>query len=128
MKRFPEWIDLKEKLHDSQHQPPFVSERDLWWASIGENVGSEINGKSSKFSRPVLILRKLTHGFYLVVPTTTQPHVGSWYIHIRFADQDEWICLHQIRTIDHRRIHSKIGQIDTDDFERTRAGFKKLYF
>jgi mRNA interferase MazF len=72
MKRFFEWIGLKEKLHEAQHQPPLVSERDLWWASIGENVGSEINGKSERFSRPVLILRKLAHGFFLVAPTTTQ--------------------------------------------------------
>src|SRR5258708_38666648 len=45
MKRFFEWIGLKEKLHEAKHQPPLVSERDMWWASIGENVGSEINGK-----------------------------------------------------------------------------------
>jgi mRNA interferase MazF len=57
--RFFEWIGLKEKLHRSDHKPPFVSERDLWWTSLGENVGSEVNGKSGRFSRPVLIMRKL---------------------------------------------------------------------
>ena len=46
MKRFLEWIGLKEKLHHAKHRAPLVSERDVWWASIGENVGSEINGKS----------------------------------------------------------------------------------
>jgi hypothetical protein len=49
-----------------------VSEREIWWASVGENVGSEINGKSAPFSRTVIIYKKLSHGFYFVIPTTTQ--------------------------------------------------------
>ena len=100
--RFFEWIGLKEKLHRSDHKPPFVSERDLWWASLGENIGSEVNGKSDRFSRPVLILRKLAHGFYLVAPTTTKLHEGTWYVHVRLGTQDEYVCLNQIRTIDYR--------------------------
>ena len=61
----------QRNLHSRKHQPPFVSEGDIWWASVGENVGSEINGKSDLFSRPVVIYKKLAHGFYSVVPTTT---------------------------------------------------------
>ena len=127
IKQFLEWIGIKEKLHGMQHKPPFVSERDLWWASIGENVGSEMNGKSSRFSRPVLILKKLAHGFYLIAPSTTQAHTGSWYVHIRFEEQDEYICLNQIRTIDYRRLYSKLGQIDTDNFAKVKEGLGELY-
>ena len=127
MKRFLEWIGLKEQLHATEHNPPFVSERDLWWTSIGENVGSEMNGKSDRFSRPALILKKLAHGFYLIAPTTTQQKEGSWYVRVRLGSQDEYICLHQIRTIDYRRLHSRLGQIDGDDFDRAKEGFLKLY-
>ena len=127
VKRFLEWIGLKERLHGSNHRSPFVSERDVWWASLGENVGSEMNGKSDRFSRPVLILKKLAHGFYLVAPVTTQPHKGSWYVHIRFEEKDEYICLNQIRTIDYRRLSSKLGQLDTNDFAKVKEGFWNLY-
>src|SRR3989344_1677889 len=127
IKRFLEWIGLKERLHSTDHKPPFVSERDMWWVSLGENVGSEMNGKSDRFSRPVLIVKKLAHGFYLVAPTTKQPHKGSWYAHVHLGKQDEYVCLNQIRTIDHRRLFSKLGQIDTDNFEKVRIAFKKLY-
>lgn len=127
MKKFLEWFGLKERLHGTDHKPPFVSEREIWWVSLGENVGSEMNGKSDRFSRPALILKKLAHGFYLIAPTTTQPHEGSWYAHIRFEEQDEYVCLHQIRTIDYRRLHSKLGQIDTNEFKKTKESFKKLY-
>ena len=109
--------------------PPrtFFSERDLWWASLGQNVGSEMNGKSGRFSRPVLIIKKLAHGFYLVAPTTTQKREGSWYVYVQFESQDEYVCLNQIRTIDYRRLHSKLGQIDTDNFAKVKEGFQKLY-
>lgn len=58
LKRFLEWIKLKEKLNELESKAPLVKERDLWWASFGENIGSEINGKSSLFSRPALVLKK----------------------------------------------------------------------
>lgn len=127
LKRFWEWIELKQGLHKSEHKPPFVSERDLWWASLGENIGSEMNGKSSRFSRPVLVLKKLAHGFYLVAPTTTQVREGSWYVHVQMQGQDEYVCLNQIRTIDYRRLSSRLGQIDTDDFKNVLDGFRRLY-
>lgn len=127
MKKFLEWIGLKERLHSTDHKPPFVSERDIWWISLGENVGSEMNGKGDRFSRPALILKKLAHGFYLVAPTTTKENKGTWYVRVQLDEQDEYVCLNQIRTIDYRRLHSKLGQIDTNDFKKVKEGFKKLY-
>ena len=127
IKKFLEWIGLKEKLHNSDNQPPLVRERDLWWVSFGENVGSEMNGKSAFFSRPALVLRKLSHGFFLVVPTTTQPHEGTWYVKIRYAERDMFVCLHQARTIDYRRLSSQLGQIDVGDFVAVKEAFWKLY-
>ena len=127
MKKFLEWIGLKERLHTADHEPPFVSEREIWWVSLGENVGSEMNGKSSRFTRPALILKKLAHGFFLIAPTTTQSHEGSWYVKVSLEGKDEYVCLNQIRTIDHRRLYSRLGKLDDDDFDRVKEGFKKLY-
>ena len=127
MKRFLEWIGLKEKLHEIKYQPPHVSRGDIWWASIGENVGSEINGKSVLFSRPVIILKKLSHGFYFVIPTTTQLREGSWYIPFRQKERSMVACLHQARAIDYRRLSSKLGTLDDEDFDRVKKGFSALY-
>ena len=128
IKRFLEWFGLKEKLDNRGHQPPLVSVRDIWWANLGENIGSEINGKGTKFSRPVLILKKLSHGFYLVAPTSTKQHEGSWYVHTTLQGIDEYVCLHQIRTIDYRRVDKKLGRLEPDDFENVSRQFKNLYF
>ena len=43
IKRFLEWMTVKEKLHNTDADIPIVKERDLWWVSFGENVGSERN-------------------------------------------------------------------------------------
>jgi mRNA interferase MazF len=120
--RFLEWIGLKQKLHQGTQSPPLVSAGDIWWASVGENVGSEINGKSKLFSRPVIIFKKLAHGFYFVIPTTTKP-----YVPFRQADRRMIASLHQARAIDHRRLSTKLGQLDDSDFDRVRDGFWKLY-
>jgi mRNA interferase MazF len=127
MKRFLAWIGLKQRLHEAKHDPPLVSEGDIWWASVGENVGSEINGKSDLFSRPVVIYKKLSHGFYFVVPTTTQSREGTWFVSFRQKDKMMVACLHQARAIDHRRLSSKLGTIDDEDFQRVKAGFRNLY-
>ena len=124
--RFLEWIGLKQKLHQGIQSPPLVSAGDIWWASIGENVGSEINGKRRLFSRPV-IFKKLAHGFYFVIPTTTKSKVGSWFVPFRQADRDMVASLHQARAIDHRRLSTKLGQLDDSDFDKVREGFWKLY-
>ncbi|MCR4313817.1 MAG: type II toxin-antitoxin system PemK/MazF family toxin [Candidatus Uhrbacteria bacterium] len=124
---FDQWNNVKQKLHNLIHRAPYVSEGDVWWISFGENVGSEINGKSEIFSRPGIIYKKLSHSFYLVVPTTTKPKVGSWYVPIRHKGKEMVACLHQIRTVDHRRLSSKLGRIDDTEHARLKDGFRKLY-
>lgn len=127
VKRFLEWIGLKERLHGIQIDAPLVSTGDIWWVSIGENVGSEINGKSKLFSRPAIIFKKLAHGFYFVIPTTTQVKDGTWYVSFKHQGQLMNACLHQARSIDYRRLSSKLGTLDDTDFAKVREGFQDLY-
>jgi len=127
MKKFSEWSELKESLNDKSHKAPFVSEGDIWWASIGENVGSEIGGKSKQFSRPVIIFKKLAHGFYFVIPTTTKSKDGSWYVAFTHSGVSTSACLQQARAIDYRRLSSKLGTLDQTDMHVVKEGFKNLY-
>ncbi len=127
MKRFLEWIGLKARLDEKVIQSPHVNEGDVWWTCVGENVGKEINGKSHKFSRPVVVLKKLARGFYFVIPTTTKLKEGTWYIQFRHQAKIMAACLHQARAIDHRRLWSKIGRLDDVDFSKIKAGFIDLY-
>jgi mRNA-degrading endonuclease toxin of MazEF toxin-antitoxin module len=96
-------------------------------ASIGENVGSEIGGKSDLFSRPVIVFKKLAHGFYFVIPTTTKEKNGSWYVAFMHKGTYMNACLHQARAIDFRRISSKLGTLDSEDMRKVKEGFSSLY-
>lgn len=127
MKDFNNWIILKENLDKGVHKPPYVSEGDIWWVSFGENVGSEVGGKSKLFSRPVIIFKKLAHGFYFVIPTTTKIKKGSWYVFFKHKGKEGTASLHQSRAIDYRRLSSKLGTLDYNDFNNIKEGFKNLY-
>ncbi len=61
-KDFDGWIDLKKLL--SSKNPPTFQEREIWWCSIGINVGFEIDGKNDKYLRPVLIFRKFNKNIF----------------------------------------------------------------
>ena len=126
-KDFDQWNEKKKRLDAGTHQPPLVSEGEIWWASVGENIGSEIGGKSALFSRPVIILKKLSHDFYFVIPTTTQERKGSWYVDFRQQGRNMIACLHQSRATDYRRLSSKLGTLDDEDFVRVIEGFSSLY-
>ena len=125
-KRFEIWIRLKEKLHIIEHRSPFFKENEIWWASLGENIGSEINGKGSLFSRPVLIIKKLSHTTFLGIPMTTRNKEGTWYSKISSGDKTATANLSQIRMFDHRRLSSKLGEISEKEIARVRADLKAL--
>ncbi|CAN5773069.1 hypothetical protein BH11PAT2_BH11PAT2_10340 [soil metagenome] len=127
MKRFLEWIRIKSALDETIYRAPYVSEGDVWWVNIGENVGYELNGKSKIFTRPVVIYKKFSHNFYFVIPATTKIHIGDWYIPYTHRGQKAAACLHQARSIDYRRLHNKMGTLDDADFKRIKEGFKALY-
>lgn len=93
-KQFSVWIQRKELLHHKEHKPPYVSVGDIWWVSLGENIRSEMNGKSQLFSRPAIVLKKLAHGFYLVIPTSTKEKQGSWYVPFVQKGVKNIACLH----------------------------------
>lgn len=128
LKRFLEWIGLKEKLHGRVQTIPHVNEGEVWWASLGENIGFEINGKSQLFTRPVIIFKKLNKGFYFVIPASTQPRSGTWYASFTQKGKHQVACLHQARSIDYRRLYSKLGQLDERDWMNLTLNFEKLYF
>ncbi len=44
-KDFPGWHRQKEQLH-AQHHTPTFQEREIWWCSVGVNIGHEMDGKN----------------------------------------------------------------------------------
>lgn len=127
IKRFDDWIGVKADLH---YAGIFrnIKEGEVWWCSIGENVGVEINGKQEFFLRPVLVLRKLSRFGFMGVPLTSQLHQGSWYVPFEFKGKQQNAVLVQARVLSVYRLKRKMGIVPNSDLELVRKGFRELYF
>ena len=125
-KHFKEWINLKEKLHFNAKLPR-IKEGEIWWCSFGENIGTEINGKSARFTRPVLIMKKLSQFGFMGIPLTSQEKSGSWYAEFEFLNKKEYAALCQARVMSVSRLHSRLGQIPKSDLNLVKNAFHELY-
>ncbi len=126
IKRFLEWIGLKEKLHSLQSYP-HITEGDIWWCAFGENIGIEINGKNKPFSRPVFVHKKLSREGFMGIPLTSQPKSGSWFVPFDFKGKKIVANLAQARVLSVKRLYDKMGELDEEDITRIKAGFISLY-
>jgi mRNA interferase MazF len=80
--KYDQWNNIKKNLAQSNHKPPYFKEREIWWLSIGYNLGHEIYGKGPRFVRPVLIIRKFNRHTFIGVPLSTKIKNNKYYIDI----------------------------------------------
>lgn len=125
-KHFYEWHKLKQKLHKN-HKAPRIKEGEVWWCSFGENIGVEINGKSIRFTRPVLIMKKLSHLSFMGVPLTSKIKSNNWYTTINFLGKNQSAAVCQSRTMSVSRLHSKMGELPKNDLNAIKDGFHELF-
>ncbi len=124
-KDFHEWMEVKEKIHNAGRLRS-INEGDIWWYAAGENVRTEMNGKSRRFSRPVMIVKKFGRFSFWDIPLTSQKHSGSWYIPFVFQNKNEVAALHQLKNIDVSRLYDKIGQVPASDLRKVINGLRQL--
>lgn len=127
VKKFLEWIGLKEKLHLQNYEPPLFKENEIWWCYVGENIGIEVNGKSSKFTRPVLILKKYDRYSFFGLPLSTKSKTGTWYVPIYFLGIPQIVVLSQSRVFDYRRLDRKMGELDVLEVSGVKEAFVALH-
>lgn len=124
-KHFKEWMGVKEKLHN-RVRVPNITVGEIWWCGIGENVGVEINGKSMRFTRPVLILKKYGRFGFLGIPLTSRVKIGSWFVNFEFLGKRQYAALSQARFISTSRLYEKIGQVPNSDLSLVKSALLKL--
>ena len=124
-KHFDKWNVLKQQLDDNSKRVEF-KERTIYWISIGENIGFEQNGKGDIFSRPVLVLKKISKQLFFGIPLSTQIKEGSFFYQYRIDGQIRTALLAQGRTFDTKRLENKIGMMEEEDFKKLKEKFKLL--
>ena len=103
IKKFQEWIRLKQELEEQIKIPRF-EEGEIWWCYLGENIGNEECGKGDKFLRPVLVIKKFNHNLFYGLPTTTKIKDNKYYYQTQIKDKQICLMLSQMKTIDAKRL------------------------
>src|SRR5262249_14687786 len=99
-KDFDRWNKSKKKI-DAGKGTALFHEREVWWCSLGMNIGFEQDGSTDDFARPVIILKKYNLDACLIVPLTARQKTGRYYFPVgRIDNRDAVAVLSQVRFID----------------------------
>jgi len=125
IKDFSGWTTLKEEINKTTPSPTF-KEREIWWCSIGINIGDEIDGKNRYFNRPILIIGKFNKNLFWGVALTTKIKENPFYFKLDVHDKPCCVMLSHLRLYDSKRLHNKMGKVSPHDFEAIKLQLKSL--
>ena len=128
-KDFDAWNGLKKGLHHDRVCERRFHDREIWWCSIGVNVGTETDGKHDHFLRPVLILKRYNDDMALVAPLTRSCKIGRFYHILSVASvRDSRVVLSQLRTISSKRLRVRMARVPEKEFQQIQEEIVKLNF
>lgn len=115
MKDFNKWNSFK-KIIDSKINFLEIKERQIWWASVGLNIGDEENGKENKYERPVLILKNFNNRVCLTLPISSQSGNEKFYHKIEINGKKNFVILSQIKLTSVKRLRRSVARLPFKDF------------
>ena len=125
-KDFNTWCKQKEKIHNLGENK-FYHPRDVWWCSLGANIGFEQDGTGIKRARPVMIIKGFSKNVCLIIPLTTSQKSNKYYMRIGEVSNKQAVAIiSQIRLIDTKRLIKKVGVINKSKFEEIKKAVKDL--
>jgi mRNA interferase MazF len=125
MKKFNEWNEVKKEI-DLCEKSIIFKERDIFWVSIGENIGYEQNGKGEIFSRPVVIVKRFSRNMFFGIPLSTQLKEGNFFFEFELSGVKSNALVVQGRLFDAKRLENKIGMMNKNDFDKLRVRVREL--
>ncbi len=125
-KDFDGWTQQKKQV-GAIGETKLYHQREVWWCSLGVNVGSEQDGAGDEYRRPVIILKGLSSETCFIIPLTTAGKDHPLRPSVGLVDGKEArALLSQIRVIDNKRLVRKIGHLDKEIFAGVRKAAKDL--
>jgi mRNA interferase MazF len=123
-KDFNSWNNIKQNLDKAKVHVDFHI-REIWFCSVGCNIGIEENGKHENFERPVLVLKKFNKDMLLIAPLTSNHHDLPFY-HLLNYETISSVMLSQIKIIDTRRLIRKVRTISEEEFLVIKDKIRKI--
>ncbi len=126
-KDFDVW-NMNKKLIHADNDNKLYRTRDIWWCSLGVNIGFEEDGTGNTGERPVVIVRGFSKQVCLIMPLTSSEKSNPYYISLGIVNgRKAFVITSQIRLIDTKRLINKIGVVDQDLFETIRKAAKNFF-
>lgn len=128
IKNFDDWNNKKKSVDSTEIAKDFFyHEREIWWCSVGVNVGAEMDGKNEHFERPVLVVRKMNRDQFFGVPLTSKDKKGKYYVVITYGEREGTVCLSQFKTFSSKRMLRKIDTLNKADFLEVKQRFVNFF-
>jgi mRNA interferase MazF len=130
---FDEWSILKKCISVKSSLGKY-HEREIWWCSLGKNIGNEQDGKNNNFERPVLVLKKWNKDFFIGIPMTTKNKVKSKdekFYYKYFSDEENqgsYFMLTQVRVFISKRLVRKLNFVREFVFVDLKKHLSKILF
>lgn len=126
MKDYDAWNEVK-KFNSIGHRPYF-KEREIWWTSLGLNIGDEEDGKGKVFMRPVLVVKKFNTNIFLGCPLSKiiKPS-NKYYCAISLPAGERSVIISQIKLHDAKRFKERIAVCSVQDFEKIKKALRDLF-
>lgn len=124
-KDFANWHYKKKEIHENGEIPYFY-DREVWWCSLGVNIGFEQDGKNDNFERPILVLKKFNKYILWAIPLTSKIKSGKYYYQFELGENSSVAILSQVRLISSKRLLRKLGMISENNFEKIKNSIKSF--
>lgn len=122
---FVEWTKIKFQIHIAEKNIYFRN-GEIWWASLGSNIGYEQNGKNLNFERPIVVLKKFNQHTLWIIPLSTKIKNNPYYYNYKLNNEEYSAIIIQLRLISSKRLIRKIGLFPRDDFQNIKSIIKKM--
>ena len=127
MKKFNQWNKIKQKLHKANKQIYF-RKKEIWWCSLGINIGYEQDGKNNNFERPVLIIKKFNKNVLWILPLTKAEKINNkYYFQLNQNRENSFVILSQIRLISSNRLLRKMRKMRQNEFQQIKNKIKTFF-
>jgi mRNA interferase MazF len=123
-KDFEVWNKKKKIIHERENVP-FFHEREIWWCSLGLNVGYEQDG-GEKFERPVLVIKKFNRDVFWALPLTTSDKRNQYYFPIG-GQEGSAVILSQLRLVSSKRLERLMYKLPKNQFKKILAQVQQFF-
>jgi mRNA-degrading endonuclease toxin of MazEF toxin-antitoxin module len=123
--KFNNWNKLKQKIENKEAIQ--FRQGQIYFMSVGQNIGYEIYGKKELYLRPVLVYRKLSKRTFIGIPLSSKAKDGTYFFTFRYTKKTlSTALLNQIKTFDIKRAEYYDGYINISDFGKLKNKLLKL--